>query len=78
MAKGSDLRNKMGLGSAGGVNPFAPPPSISLTPPPKADIVEDDQTHGHKPDGPDRGHNLANKAAKAKGGAGGSAGRPKV
>ncbi|HYF15305.1 MAG TPA: hypothetical protein VD971_09570 [Phycisphaerales bacterium] len=77
MPKGSDLRNKMGLGSAGGANPFAPPPSISLTPPAKADVPED-QGHSQKPGGPDRGHNLANKAAKAKGGAGGSAGRPKV
>jgi hypothetical protein len=81
MTKPSDLFKKTGTGGAGGakVNPFAPIPGMpgDKATEKSADKLAADERHaGMKK--PARGHDMNEKAARAKGGGGGSSARPKV
>jgi hypothetical protein len=80
MAKGSDLRNKLG-GMGGPLQPFAKKPALDLSGggagdeagvkgkelPDASNVQSHDAAHGHAP-----------KVSKPLGGAGGAGGRPKV
>ncbi len=73
MAKGSDLRNKLG----GGSMPQTPSKSVNIEALAKKDEKksEGESVAAYKPD---TGHNLHKGSDKSKGGAGGAGGRPKV
>lgn len=77
MAKGSDLRNK--LGGAGGIG-GTPKNVVHIDPNAGKDSGKDKKVDGASiaAQRPDTGHHLHKGSDKSKGGAGGAGGRPKV
>ena len=81
MAKGSDLRNKLGgMGGVGGA-PLTPSKTVvNIDPDAGKETGKERKLDGESiaAQRPDTGHNLHKGSDKSKGGAGGAGGRPKV